>query len=67
MAKRIQTRKFKDRCLKLVDKVHRTKRNKPEEKDEPLFGKMQGTVRIVDDIVAPVDEVWDASLPSSDS
>ena len=75
MVEHIQAGKFKARCLKLMDKVHRTKkriiitkRNKPiaqlvpiEEDKESLFGKMKGTVHILGDIVAPIDGVWDAS------
>ncbi len=75
MPEYIQAGKFKAKCLKLMDKVHRTKRkiiitkrNKPiaqlvpiEESAESLFGKMKGTVRIVGDIMAPIDEVWDAN------
>ena len=75
MTEYIQAGKFKARCLRIMDKVQRTKkrviitkRNKPiaqlvpiEEDKGSLFGKMKGTVHIVGDIVAPVDEVWDAS------
>ncbi|HLB59483.1 MAG TPA: type II toxin-antitoxin system Phd/YefM family antitoxin [Bdellovibrionota bacterium] len=75
MAEYIQAGKFKARCLKLMDKVHRTKkriiitkRNKPiaqlvplEEETGSLFGKMKGTVHILGDILAPIAEVWDAS------
>ena len=75
MAERIQAGKFKARCLKLMDKVHRTKkriiitkRNKPiaqlvpiEEESGSLFGKMKGTIHVVGDILAPIDESWDAS------
>jgi prevent-host-death family protein len=75
MVEHIQAAKFKARCLKLMDKVHRTKkrivitkRNKPivqlvpiEEEKGSLFGKMKGTVHILGDILAPIDEVWDAS------
>lgn len=75
MAEHIQAGKFKARCLKLMDKVYRTKkriiitkRNKPiaqlvpiEEEKASLFGKMKGTVHILEDIIAPIDEVWDAS------
>ncbi len=75
MTERIQAGKFKAKCLKLMDKVHRTKkriiitkRNKPiaqlvpiEEEQASLFGKMKGTVHILGDIVAPIDEAWDAS------
>jgi prevent-host-death family protein len=75
MTERIQAGKFKAKCLKLMDKVHRTKkriiitkRNKPiaqlvpiEEEKGSLFGKMKGTVHILEDIIPPIDEVWDAS------
>lgn len=75
MAEHIQAGKFKARCLKLMDRVQRTKkkiiitkRNKPvaqlvpvEEENQTLFGKMKGTVHILSDILAPIDEVWDAS------
>ncbi|MDE3045661.1 MAG: type II toxin-antitoxin system Phd/YefM family antitoxin [Verrucomicrobiota bacterium] len=74
MTEYIQAGKFKARCLKLMDKVHRTKRkiiitkrNKPiaqlvpiEEDSGHLFGRMKGTIRIVGDILSPIDEVWDA-------
>ena len=75
MAEYIQAGKFKAKCLKLMDKVHRTKqriiitkRNKPiaqlvpiEEEKGSLFGKMKGTIHILEDILAPIDEVWAAS------
>lgn len=74
MAEYIQAGQFKARCLKLMDKVHRTKRkiiitkrNKPiaqlvpiEEDSASLFGRMKGTIHILGDIIAPIDEVWDA-------
>jgi prevent-host-death family protein len=58
-----------------MDKVHRTKKriiitkgNKPiaqlvpiEEENGDLFGKMKGTIHIVGDILAPIDEVWNVS------
>jgi prevent-host-death family protein len=75
MAEHVQAGKFKAKCLQLMDKVHRTKtriiitkRNKPiaqlvpiEEETGSLFGKMKGTVHILGDIIAPIDEIWDAS------
>ena len=74
MAEYIQAGKFKTGCLKLMDKVQRTKkriiitkRNKPiaqlvpiEEDTGSLFGRMKGTIRVVGDIISPIDEVWDA-------
>jgi prevent-host-death family protein len=75
MTEYIQASKFKARCLKLMDKVHRTKRrivitkrNKAiaqlvpiEEDSSTLFGRMTGTVHVIGDIISPIDEVWDAS------
>jgi prevent-host-death family protein len=67
--------KFKAQCLKLMDVVHDkhiaitiTKRGKPVAKLTPIddqephdfFGCMQDTVMIEGDIVAPIDEIWDA-------
>jgi prevent-host-death family protein len=74
MSEYIQAGKFKARCLKLMDKVQKTKRkiiitkrNKPiaqlvpiEQDEGSLFGKMKGTIHVVGDIMSPVDEVWDA-------
>lgn len=75
MTEYIQAGKFKARCLKLMDKVQRTKRkiiitkrNKPiaqlvpiEEDKGTLFGKMKGTIHVVGDIISPIDEAWDAA------
>lgn len=75
MSEHIQAGKFKARCLKIMDKVQRTKRkiiitkrNKPvaqlgpiDEEFGGLFGRMKGSIHIVGDIRAPIDEVWDAS------
>lgn len=75
MAEYIQAGKFKARCLKLMDKVQRTKRkiiitkrNKPiaqlvpiEEEKGTLFGRMKGTIHVVGDILSPIDEIWDAT------
>jgi prevent-host-death family protein len=75
MAQYIQAGKFKAQCLKLMDKVQKTKRriiitkrNKPiaqlipiEESEGTLFGKMKGTIHVKGDIISPIDEVWDAS------
>jgi len=74
MPEYIQAGQFKAKCLKLMEKVQRTKkkiiitkRNKPiaqlvpiEEDNESLFGRMKGTIHVVGDIMAPIDEVWDA-------
>lgn len=62
---------FKANCLRLMDEVAKrrtplviTKRGKPVAKlvpidDDPidLFGYMAGTIKIVGDIVSPIDDV----------
>ena len=73
---RIAAGEFKSKCLKLMDKVSRdheeiviTKRGKPvaklvalTEPDVPRgYGCMKGTIKIVGDIVAPIDVEWDAA------
>ena len=72
----ISAGEFKAKCLKLMDEVassHQpvviTKRGKPvamlvpvqSEKAEPLFGYMAGTATVHGDVVAPVDEQWEAA------
>jgi prevent-host-death family protein len=67
--------KFKAHCLKLMDDVGQrkvaivvTKRGKPIARVEaikprrrkPLFGSLKGSVTILGDITAPIDEEWDA-------
>lgn len=63
---------FKANCLRLMDEVARlrtaiviTKRGKPVAKlmpidDKPIdiFGRMAGTIRILGDIISPLDEEW---------
>jgi prevent-host-death family protein len=66
---------FKAKCLKLMDEVREfhkeivvTKRGKPvarlvpvqREKRKPVFGFLQGLVRIHGDLVAPTGEYWHA-------
>lgn len=65
---------FKAHCLKVMDRVKRTKRriiitkrNVPvaqivpiEEKETTLFGSMKGTIHIKGNIVKPIDEEWNA-------
>jgi prevent-host-death family protein len=76
MAEYIQAGKFKAKCLKLMDKVQKTKkriiitkRNKPiaqlipvsEKKNQSLFGIMKGTIHLLGDIMSPINEAWDAN------
>ena len=64
------------KCLGLLDEVQRqrkeiltTKRGKPvaklipvkEERSESFIGSMQGTMKIVGDIISPIDEKRGAS------
>jgi prevent-host-death family protein len=66
---------FKATCLKVMDRVRRTrepvvitKRGKPiarlvpiaEDDPVPLFGYLAGTVTILADVVEPTGEAWDA-------
>ena len=66
---------FKARCLKLLDEVARTREplvitkhgkivaelHPPSEPEhEPLFGSMKGTVKILGDIISPIDVEWNA-------
>lgn len=68
--------RFKAHCLELIETVHRkrtsvviSKRGKPVAKlvpidSEPvpsLYGSMKGTVRIIGDIVSPIEDEWDAN------
>jgi len=67
---------FKARCLKLMDEVRDTgreivitKRGTPVARLVPVvggtesdvFGCMRGTVEIIGDIVAPMEDEWEAS------
>ncbi len=67
---------FKAKCLKLMDRVARdheeiviTKRGKPVAKLVPVNdaetptgrGCMEGTIKIVGDIVSPIDVDWEAA------
>ena len=73
MKREIPASEFKTKCLQLLDEVLQTrqesvitKRGRPVARLAPMeempeiFGRMKGTVRIVGDIIAPIDEKWDA-------
>lgn len=62
---------FKAKCLKMLDRVAEarevlvvTKRGKPVAKvvpfDEAVSADLKGSVEVLRDIVAPIDETWDA-------
>jgi len=71
----IKASEFKARCLGLMDEVARTgqsmvitKNGKPvamlapyERKPATLAGLHRGSIRILGDIVAPLDEPWEAN------
>ncbi len=71
----ISAAKFKTNCLGLMDDVRRTrkpvlitKRGRPVARLMPvedtvtksLHGYLKGSVTVKEDIVAPIDEEWDA-------
>jgi prevent-host-death family protein len=74
LAVEIPAGQFKNRCLKLMDEVQKTrqevvitKRGRPIAKLVPVepapsgfVGSMKGTVEILGDIVAPTGERWEA-------
>jgi prevent-host-death family protein len=74
MDEKIQAGKFKAECLKLMEKVRKTrrkiiitKRGVPiaklvpiEEKEEKVFGRLKGTIHFKGDIIGPIEEVWNA-------
>ncbi len=75
---KVNATEFKAKCLKLMDEVQKThepvvitKRGKPVAKLVPVepeepksgFGCMAGTIKIVGDIISPIeDENWEAAL-----
>ncbi len=74
MSEFMKAGKFKAECLKVMERVRRTrrrviitKRDIPvaqmvpiEKKEEELYGKMKGTVHFKGDITKPIGEEWDA-------
>jgi len=74
MSEFMKAGRFKAECLKVMERVRRTrrrvvitKRNVPiaqmvpiEKKDEELYGKMKGTVHFKEDVTKPIGEEWDA-------
>lgn len=73
--KRIKASEFKAKCLRLMDEVSEsgeplviTKNGRPVAQLGPvvarpstLAGAHAGKIRILDDIVAPIDEDWEAT------
>ena len=75
MDEKMKAGKFKAECLKIMERVRRTrckiiitKRNVPvaklvpiEEKEHHVFGILKGTISFKGDIIMPIDEVWNAA------
>ena len=70
IAREIGAGEFKARCLALLDEVAETgeeivvtKRGKPVAKLTPIESAkpLEGSVRILGDIVGPLDEEWEAN------
>ena len=73
-SREISAGQFKARCLAIMDEVRDrggeyiiTKRGTPvarlvpfRRESRPLLGSMHGTVRVLGDIVGPLDEPWEA-------
>lgn len=76
MKRIVQAGVFKARCLKMMDEVEKTKnplivtKHKIpivkivpiQNEKQTLFGKMRGTSRVKGDIIAPIDEAWNADF-----
>jgi prevent-host-death family protein len=73
-ASTIPAGEFKAHCLQLLDEVAAshapltiTKRGRPVAQlvpvpaERPLFGALQGSVLAQQDLIAPVDEAWEAA------
>ncbi len=75
MDEKMKAGKFKAECLKVMEKVRKTrrnviitKRNVPiaklvpiDEKPQEAIGYLKGTVHFKADIIKPIDEAWDAN------
>jgi prevent-host-death family protein len=78
MMRTIKASEFKAKCLQLMDEVEATgeavvvtKNGRPVSKLVPvrehrsLFGAMEGSIVMHDDLIAPVGETWEAESDSS--
>jgi len=75
MSQYMKAGQFKAHCLKVIDKVKRTrrriiitKRNLPvaqmvpvDEEETAIFGKMKGTIHFLGDILEPIGVEWDVN------
>jgi prevent-host-death family protein len=79
MTRTIGAGEFKAKCLRLIDEVNEsgeplivTKRGKPVVEVRPaaakpkrLFGAMKGRIKILGDIIEPIDVEWEAMAGDS--
>lgn len=74
MKEKIKAGKFKAECLQVMERVRRTRRKiiitkrdvpvaelVPIEDDRQVFGIMKGSISFKGDIIAPINEVWNAA------
>jgi len=75
MDEKMQAAKFKSECLKVMERVKKTrrkivitKRNVPiaklvpiDTENEQVFGKLKGTVHFRDNIIDSIEEDWNAN------
>lgn len=75
MTEYMKAGRFKAECLKVMERVRRTrrkititKRNVPvaqlvpiNEKPVHAFGKLKGTVHFKGDVISPIEETWNAN------
>ena len=74
MEEKMKAGKFKAECLKVMERVRRTRRKiiitkrdvpvaklVPIEEERPAFGILKGTISFKGDVIAPIDEVWNAA------
>jgi prevent-host-death family protein len=75
MSEFMKAGKFKTHCLKVIDRVKRTrkriiitKRNVPvaqmvpiDEEETSLFGKMKGTIHFLGNVIDPIGVEWNAN------
>lgn len=74
MEERMKASQFKAECLRVMDRVQKTrrrivitKRNIPiaqlvpiDPKEEKFWGKLKGTIHYIEDLLPPIEETWDA-------
>lgn len=75
MDEKMQAAKFKSECLKIMERVKKTrrkivitKRNIPiaklvpiDTEDEQVFGRLKRTVHFRDNLIDPIEEDWNAN------